>query len=58
LGQSFPRRVKVHRNVIVCLVLDGEPKTGSDEQEEIQRGYDQKIATAVCTISKCGGVNL
>jgi hypothetical protein len=58
LGQSFPRRVKIHPNVIVRLVLDGEPKTGSDEEQKTQRGYDQKIATAVCTISKWSGVNL
>jgi hypothetical protein len=42
LGQCFARRVKIHRNVIIRLVLDGEPKTGSDEEEENQRGYDQK----------------
>jgi hypothetical protein len=58
LAQSFPRRVKIHPNVIVRLVLDGEAKTGSGDEEEAQRGYDQKIATAVCTNSKCSGVNL
>jgi hypothetical protein len=58
LGQSFPRRVEIHRNVIVRLVLDGEAKTGSDEEEKTQRGYDQKIATAIRTILKCSGVNL
>jgi len=40
------------------LVLDEEPKTGPDEEEKIQRGYDQKIATAVRMISKRSGVNL
>jgi hypothetical protein len=58
LGKSCPCRAKIHPNVIVRLVLDGEAKTGSDEEEKTQRGYDQKIATAVFTISKCSGVNL
>ena len=58
LSHSFPRRVEIHPNVIVRLVLDGEAKTGSDEEEETQRSYDQKIATGVCTISKCSAVNL
>jgi hypothetical protein len=40
------------------LVLDGEAKTGSGEEQEIQRSYDKKIATGVCTISKCSAVNL
>jgi hypothetical protein len=58
LGKSCPRREKIHPNVIVRLVLDGEPKTGPDEEEKTQRGYDQKIATAVRMISKRSGVNL
>lgn len=58
LGQPFPRRVEIHRNVIVRLVLGGEAKTGSDEEEKTQRRYNQKIATAVRTIFKCSGVNL
>jgi hypothetical protein len=58
LAQTFPRRVEIHRNVIVRLVLDGEAKTGSGEEKETQCSYDQKIATGVCTISKCSAVNL
>jgi hypothetical protein len=40
------------------LVLDGEPKTGSDKEEKTQCDYDQKIAAAVRTLSKRSGVNL
>jgi len=50
LGQSFPRRIEIHPNVIVRLVLDGKPKRACDKEQETQCSYDQKVATAVCSI--------